>query len=489
MLTKNNEKQNSMELVVIDDLVPQDHLLRKIDKHIDFTFIYDLVEDLYCLDNGRPSIDPVMLFKMMLIGYLFGIRSERRIVDEVKVNIAYKWFLGLSLTDKVPDYSTISQNRRRRFNGTDVFEKIFDRIVFQAIDMGLVKGKILYTDSTHLKANANKQKFEKKEVERFVKDYVKDLEEDVNVDREKHNKKPLKKKEVYKSEKKVIKSSTTDPDSGYMFRDRKPKGFFYLEHRTVDSQNNIITDVHITPGNINDVDPYLERLDYQIEKFSFDTKYVGLDAGYFTAPICKGLEERKIQGAVAYRLGPHEKGKYTKNKFQYIEEWDVYACPNSRFLEYKTTTRQGYKEYVSNKEHCDICEHRDKCLVGKNDFRTIRRHVWEEHKEKVKRFVRSDVGKKIYKRRKETVERSFADPKELHGLRYCRLRGISKVREQSYMTAVAQNIKKIANMLSQSDFTYLNHTLSVKLAKYLNINFIFHIMSKPTMKIVGLSLI
>ncbi len=196
LLTKNNEKQNSMELVVIDDLVPQDHLLRKIDKHIDFTFIYDLVEDLYCLDNGRPSIDPVMLFKMMLIGYLFGIRSERRIVDEVKVNIAYKWFLGLSLTDKVPDYSTISQNRRRRFNGTDVFEKIFDRIVFQAIDMGLVKGKILYTDSTHLKANANKQKFEKKEVERFVKDYVKDLEEDVNVDREKHNKKPLKKKEV-----------------------------------------------------------------------------------------------------------------------------------------------------------------------------------------------------------------------------------------------------------------------------------------------------
>lgn len=196
LLTKNNENQNSMEIVIIDDLVPNDHLLRKIDKYIDFTFIYGLVEDLYCLDNGRPSIDPVMLFKMMLIGYLFGIRSERRIVDEIKVNIAYKWFLGISLTDKVPDYSTISQNRRRRFNGTDVFEKIFDRIVFQAIDLGLVKGKILYTDSTHLKANANKQKFEKQEVERFVKDYVKDLEDDVNIDRRNHDKKPLKKKSI-----------------------------------------------------------------------------------------------------------------------------------------------------------------------------------------------------------------------------------------------------------------------------------------------------
>lgn len=185
-----------MELVVIDNLVPKEHLLRKIDNKIDFSFIYDIVEDLYCLDNGRPSLDPVMLFKMMLIGYLYGIRSERRLIDEIKVNIAYKWFLGLSLTDKVPDYSTISQNRRRRFNGTDVFEKIFDRIVFQAMDLGLVKGKILYTDSTHLKANANKNKHEKKEVERSVKEYIYDLDDAVNEDRKQHNKKPLKKKNI-----------------------------------------------------------------------------------------------------------------------------------------------------------------------------------------------------------------------------------------------------------------------------------------------------
>jgi len=264
-----------------------------------------------------------------------------------------------------------------------------------------------------------------------------------------------------------------------MFRDRKPKGFFYLEHRTVDSQNNIITDVHITAGNVNDVDPYFERLDFQREKFGFDVKYVGLDAGYYTAPICKGLDDRKIKGAVAYRLGPHEKGKYTKNKFQYVKAWDVYACPNSRFLEYKTTTRQGYKEYVSKKEHCKNCEHREKCLIGKNEFRTIRRHVWEEHKENIKKFVKSDVGRTIYKRRKETVERSFADSKELHGLRYCRLRGISKVKEQSYMTAVAQNIKKIANMLSQSNSFNI---ASNYLVKYFILLSILQLMVKPTMK-------
>jgi hypothetical protein len=239
-----------------------------------------------------------------------------------------------------------------------------------------------------------------------------------------------------------------------MFRDRKPKGFFYLEHRTVDSQNNIITDVHITPGNVNDTVPYLERLDFQIQKFNFNVKYVGLDAGYFTAPVCKGLSDRNIQGAIAYRLGPHEKGKFTKNKFVYVDDWDIYVCPNNYFLRYKTTTRQGYKEYVSDPTDCAGCKIKEKCLIGQNENRTIRRHVWEEYKENIKVFLKNPIGKRIYSRRKETVERSFADSKELHGLRYCRFRGIDKVREQSYMTATVQNIKTIVRLLSQQFFYF-----------------------------------
>jgi len=196
MLTKTTRKQSSMELVIIDQLVPEGHLLRKIDKHINFNFIYDLVEDKYCLNNGRPSIDPVMLFKMLFIGYLYGIRSERRLIEEIKVNVAYRWFLQLSLTDKVPDASTLSQNRRRRFTGTDIYEQIFNTILVQAIEMDMVKGKILYTDSTHLKASANINKFENKEVTRLVKDYIDDLDEAINNDRKNHDKKPLKKKNM-----------------------------------------------------------------------------------------------------------------------------------------------------------------------------------------------------------------------------------------------------------------------------------------------------
>lgn len=182
------------EFVCIDNMVPKDHILRKIKKYIDFSFIDGLVKDMYCANNGRPAVDPKIIFKMLFLGYLFGIRSERQIVRDVEVNVAYRWFLDYTLSDKIIDASTISQNRRRRFKGTDIFQQIFDNIVIQAIDKKLVSGKILYSDSTHLKANANKRKLVEQEVTKSVKDYVDELDKDVEKDRLLHGKKPLKKK-------------------------------------------------------------------------------------------------------------------------------------------------------------------------------------------------------------------------------------------------------------------------------------------------------
>ena len=155
MINERREAQNEIEVVMLEQLVPQDHLLRKIDKYIDFSFIRELTKDLYCHTNGRPAVDPVVLFKMLFIGYLYGIRSERQLVKDIEVNLAYRWFLGFGLSDKIPDSSTISQNRKRRFNGTDIYQKIFDNILEQAISLKLVPGKIMYVDSTHIKANAN----------------------------------------------------------------------------------------------------------------------------------------------------------------------------------------------------------------------------------------------------------------------------------------------------------------------------------------------
>ena len=304
-----------MEFVCIDELVPKDHLLRKIDQTVDFRFIHELVKSLYSPDNGRPALDPTLMFKLLFLGYLFGIRSERQLMRDVQVNVAYRWFLGLSLTDTIPDASTLSQNRRRRFNESTVYQDIFDEIVFQAIQKKLVSGRVIYTDSTHLKANANKNKWIKREAEASSRDYLETLEHAIEEDRIAHGKKSLAPSSK-EPETKTIKESTTDKDSGYMVRDGKPKGFFYLDHRSVDGKANIITDVHVTPGNVHDSIPYLQRLDRQQKRFGFDVEAVGLDAGYFTAPICKGLNDRDIFGVISYRRPNHKAGYFSKREDQ-----------------------------------------------------------------------------------------------------------------------------------------------------------------------------
>lgn len=454
MLLESKGHQQKMELVFIENLVPENHILRKIDKYIDFSFINEICRPYYCENNGRPAIEPEIMFKMLFIGYLFGIRSETRLVEEVKVNVAYRWFLGYGLEDKIPDASVIWQNRLRRFNGTDVPQQIFDRIVQQAIKHKMVDGKVLYSDSTHLKANANKNKFTSAEVEISTKSYLDELNESVQIDREEHGKRPLKDKDSDDDDKnppptKEIKQSTTDPESGYMHRDGKPKGFFFLDHRTVDGKANIITDVYVTPGNVNDAVPYIDRLKAQIEKFGFDTKFVGLDAGYNVANICRELYRLGIKGAMGYRRGCQQKGKFGKYKFQYLKEWDVYICPERNYLEYITTDREGYREYRCKNDRCATCERQKECLSAKQKVKSIRRHVWDDYKDEMYAFTKTDEGKAIYRGRKETIERSFADSKELHGLRYCRLRGIAKASEQCLLTAAVQNMKKIATLMGR----------------------------------------
>ena len=452
--------QSELEFISIESLVPKDHLLRKIDKTIDFDFIYDKVEHLYCADNGRPPVDPVMFFKMLFIGYLFGIRSERRLEKEIQVNTAYRWFLGLGLTGKIPDHSVISRNRNERFAGTGVYQEIFDEIVLRALNLNFADGHTLYTDSTHLKASANKGKYEKKLIRESVRSYSAELDTAIAQERESHGKQPLKEKVDAGPKHKEIKSSTTDPDSGYMHRDGKPKGFFYLDHRTVDAKHSIITDVHVTPGNVHDSVPYLDRLDRQSERFDLDIKEAGVDAGYITAPICKGLCDRDIYGVMPYKRPMGKPGILKKRDFIYDEHYDCYLCPEGQVLNYSTTNREGRNEYKSDPSICAVCPRLKECTTSRNHQKVIHRHVWEKHCEEVNDHRYEERGKRIYKRRKETVERSFADAKELHGHRYARLRGLDKVQEQCLMAACAQNIKKIALLLDREGSERLSAWIS-----------------------------
>lgn len=447
MFMPKESSQNEVEFVSIDELVPSDHLLRKIDQYIDFSFIWEKTRPYYSEDNGRPS-DPLLLFKMMFIGYLYGIRSERQLEQEIKLNVAYRWFLGLKFRDPVPHHSTISWNRQNRFKGTDIFQEIFDEIVLQAINHKMVGGRVLFTDSTHLKANANKHKFTKEEVQVQTRTYIDDLNKAIEEDRRIHGKKPLKEREEV-TQTKEIRVSTTDPESGFMSRENKQEMFCYLDHRTTDMKFNIITDAFVTPGNVHDSVPYLSRLDRQSNQFGFKVEAVALDSGYLTNPICKGLSDRNIFGVIAHRRFHPTTGLFPKWKFTYDKDRDLYVCPNKKELTYRTTSREGYKEYKSDSKECESCPLLSQCTRSKNIVKVVTRHVWEEEKEKVRSNRLSKSGKELYKFRKEKVERSFADSKELHGLRYCRLRGLQNASEQVLLTAACQNMKKIAMHLAK----------------------------------------
>ena len=177
-------------MVEIGSLVPQDHLLRKIDAAVDFNHLYDLVEPLYCEDDGRPSIDPVVLFKMVLIQHLYGLSSLRRTAEEVRANIYYRWFLGYTLQEETPHFSTVSYNFRHRFT-EDTVSRVFSWILDEVVEAGYLSPKAIFVDGTHIKANANTKKQVKKEIPVAAKHYAKELIEEVNADREAHGKRPF----------------------------------------------------------------------------------------------------------------------------------------------------------------------------------------------------------------------------------------------------------------------------------------------------------
>lgn len=438
-----------LETVCIDQLVPQKHLLRLIDRYLRFDFIRERTQHLYCADNGRPAVDPVLLFKMLFIGYLFGIRSERQLVREVEVNIAYRWFLGLRLTDKVPDPSTFSQNRRRRFTGTGIEQVIFDEIVQQAIDHHLIGGRVLYTDSTHLKAKANKKHFKPYQVQQTPQAYLETLNAEVDAEREAQGKKPFKSDDDDEPPTREIKVSTVDPEAGYMTRDSKPQGFFYLDHRTVDGRHALIVDSFVTPANVHDSQPYLSRLQRIRERFDFNIGAVGLDAGYFTPWICKTLVEQGIFAVIGYQRPTHRDGYFYKREYHYDAQRNAYRCPAGQELRYRTINRQGYREYASSPEVCRGCPSRPQCTKSRHGPKIVQRHLWESFKEQVTANRLHPIGKRLYAKRRETVERSFADAKELHGQRYARFKGLVRVQAQCLLAAACQNMKKIPLLMAR----------------------------------------
>ena len=298
MMTRRDGVQQKMLCVTLESLMPQEHFLRRLDGLMDFSFIYQRVESLYSR-RGRPSIDPVVVVKMLLLGYLYGIDSERRLEQKVRVNIAYRWFLGIDLDEPVPDHSTFSQLRRRKFNGAALFEELFDEVVRKCIEHGLIDGKLLLTDSTHVRANARNDVLERVAVEAEPSAYLQRLNEQAVKD----GVYPKHRKEKKKAYKELVKSPA-DPDAGFMKRTGKPLGFYYLSHQTCDARHGLITDVHTTPGNVPDSTVHSERIKRQIAVFGFKPEAVCADSAYDSSEIHKDMLDMGIRTYIPKRNLP-----------------------------------------------------------------------------------------------------------------------------------------------------------------------------------------
>lgn len=442
MMSKHDVNHRNQEVTVsVDDLVPKDHLVRKIDATIDFSFIYALVEDLYS-PVGRPSIDPVVLIKMTFIQYVFGIRSMRQTIQEIETNAAYRWFLGFSFQDKVPHFSTFGKNYERRFKDTDLFEQIFYRILREVANRKLLSPEHVFIDSTHVKASANKRKFEKKMVRKETRAYEEQLQEEINRDREEHGKKPFPPEKFQQEEMKEIKESTTDPDSGYYVKDERTKQFAYSFHLASD-RNGFVVGTAVTPGNVHDsrlLEPMVQEIIAHIGK----PLAVAADAAYKNPFIARFLLLNEMTPALPYTRPRTKKGYLKKSEFVYDSERDCYMCPEGQALAYRTTTKEGYRQYTSDPMRCVDCPLLQQCTQSQNHQKMVQRHIWENYVEEADRLRLLPEVREIYGRRKETIERVFADGKEKHGMRWTTLRGLKKLSMQAMLTSAAMNLKKLA---------------------------------------------
>jgi len=449
MMTKREHIQIKWHCISIEDLVPEDHFLRKVDAAVDFSFVYDAVREYYCEDNGRPSIDPVTELKYLLVGFLYGIESERRIEQEITVNMAYRWFLGLDIDDRVPDHSTISQLRRRKFNGSDLIKELFGHVLALCVGAGLVSGKLLITDSSHVKANATKMSKVTVEIVKDMTEYFEKLDEYEAEERKRLGmpeitRKPLEPKKTQQTK------SVTDPEAGWLNRPNKPEGFHYLTHQTIDAQNGIIVDVAVTPGNTPDNEPYLEQLERcesTLNALNIEVEAVCADSAYDTALIHKEMETREITIYTPKKeKADNTKVEYKRDVFTYNREDDVFICPNGEILKLRCLQRHEYgvfREYRADTKTCKQCPNRDKCLAPSQKSRKIQVNIFQNIVDKHHMTDGSEEYNAAMRKRQILCEGTFAAQKAHHNLRRLFRRGLGAAEDHCLLSAIAINIKRM----------------------------------------------
>jgi transposase len=418
------------------------HELVNLDNQMNWHHLFHKLSKFYPKQNGRPSVDPIILSKILMIQSLEGFRSVRFTCKQIQQNMMYRWFLGISPFTKIPHHSTLSKFLSKRLGGFDFWRGLFQDHLIMIHREGFLSHETWVADETELKANANKRIRESEYIEKVVEEDENDLRL-INDFRKRNGKKPLKSKEA----KVVLKrknKSPVDPDSALSVKHEKRGRFAYFEHRVVDSLHNFIIGTEVTAANVPGHKILLSQLDALRDLFGTYCKEIALDSGYYQAKLAKGLFEREIFTYIAYRrTHSKEHPQCRRIQFQRVNE-TLYGCPCGVPFHYTNTTRQGYHEFKPPKGSCNGCPFAKR--QGKD--RILRVSIHQETYDKLHEQRLSYRGKILKSVRPATVELSFAHSKELHGLRYARYRGVQKVMTQVLMTAIIQNLKKWAKLRS-----------------------------------------
>jgi len=436
----------------IEDHVPPDHLLRAMDRFVDLGDMRRHLAPFYS-STGRPSVDPELMIRMLIVGYAFGIRSERRLCEEVHLNLAYRWFCRLDLTDPVPDHSTFSKNRHGRFRESDLFRHLFESVVARCIVEGLVGGHTFASDASLIRADANKQyaaakadwdpdRIDVQAAPRAVREYL-DVLDDAAFGAA--------------SEVDPKFTSFADPASQWTGARKGPAFFAYSDNYLIDTDHGVILDVEATRSiRTAEVGATRTMIARTRERFGLTPDRLAADTAYGSGEMLGWLVGKGIEPHIpVIDKSERRDGTFSNAEFRYDPDKDEYTCPGGKALKkYWRQTKKprdgvgkdGFRKYFARKQDCSACALKEQCTPNQ-PTRKISRHVHEAARDAARRIVTTDAYADASRRRKK-VEMLFAHLKRILQLDRLRLRGPNGAKDEFLLAATAQNLRKLAKMIT-----------------------------------------
>jgi transposase len=429
------KERDQLELFItgsLRQLVPDDHILARVDRVLDLAWLRDEVADLYCADNGRPGIDPEAAVRLMLAGFLLGLVHDRRLMREAQVNIAIRWFVGYGLHEVLPDHSSLTRIRQRW--GAERFRRIFERTVKACIAAKVATGEIVHIDASLIRADVSWESLVQRHADEVDRANAPTAEQET----EKKGKQSGKFKKV----------SVTDPDASMATsaRNRRLEPA-YKQHAVVDDVRGVILDVEVTTGEINEGQVVEERVDATMATTGVPITTATADAGYAYAKVYGAFERRGIEAVIPTKAEPI-RSPVPLRRFRYDAKNDIVKCPRGKILRPGNPVAHG-RFFYARKRDCDRCSLASICLSkGRTSKGLVISHDYPALLRARRRRDRwSEKDQRLYRRHRWRSEGSHGEAKTWHGLARAIRRGLQNMKIQAYLTAAAINLKRLAATL------------------------------------------